>query len=334
MTTLADVARAAGVSTMTVSNVLAGRAGKVSERTAERVRAAIEETGYVPSAAARSLSVRRSRMIALVVNGDGDVMTSTHDARYVGELSRVLQARGYVSLLVTAVDLTETTCSLRTWNVDGAIFVNTMAAQIESLLDSHSIPMLFSDNYSEHPGVLTVRLDDAEGGAIAARRLIQDGHRRTLFLGPLRGSASVDDERWRGFRAEFLARGLPEPTAADFVRSTTVESGAAVAEQVLALSPRPTAVFCSADDLAAGLLQGLRARGVEVPRDISVIGYDGFDVGRVTVPELTTIAQDITAKAERSVDVLLGALGGGEIVENGPLPVRLLERASVGAAPV
>lgn len=337
MTTLADVAQEAGVSMMTVSNVLAGKTNKVSAKTAERVRAAVESTGYVPSSAARALSRRRSRIIALVVNGDGKAMTSTHDARYVGELARVLQAQGYMSMLITAVDLQKTVTSLRSWNVEGAIVINTLLTEVERLRGGHDVPMLFSDNYSAVSGTLTVHADDYTGGRLAAEHLIAKGHRQAVFLGPVREVVSVDDERWRGFKDAFEAAELPAPRAPRSIDETTVARGIEVAADVLALEPRPTAVFCSADDLAAGLLRGLTAQGVRVPEDISVIGFDGFDISQVTSPSLTTIGQDISAKAALSVDVLLKALTEGVDVAGaahpGPLPVKLIEGESVGRAP-
>lgn len=336
MTTLADVAAKAGVSMMTVSNVLAGKTKKVSAKTAERVMAAVESTGYVPSGAARALSRRRSRIVALIVNGDGDVMTSTHDARYVGELSRVLQKHGYVSMLITATDLQATVVSLRSWNVEGAIVINTLLTEVEQLRGGHDVPMLFSDNYTAVPGTLTVHADDFAGGRLAAEHLVEHGHRVAIFLGPIREVTSVDDERWRGFRAGFAEAGLPVPEATPAITETTVGAGIAAAAEVLALRPRPTAVFCSADDLAAGLLRGLTAAGVSVPQDISVIGFDGFDISQVTWPMLTTIGQDISAKAEQSVDLLLAALDQGidaaTAQHPGPVAVRIIPGESVGPA--
>ena len=261
MTTLADVAEQAGVSMMTVSNVLAGKRNKVSAKTAERVLAAVEATGYVPSSAARSLSRRRSRIVALVVNGDGDAMTSTHDARYVGELARVLQTHGYVSMLITAVDLQKTVASLRSWNVEGAIVINTLRTEAEQLRGGHDVPMLFSDNYTDVPGTLTVHADDFTGGRVAAEHLIDNGHRDAVFLGPVREITSVDDERWRGFCDAFAQAGLPAPRAPRFIVETTVSAGIDAVAKVLALESRPTAVFCSADDLAAGFLRGWRRQG-------------------------------------------------------------------------
>lgn len=332
-TTLADVARAAGVSSMTVSNVLAGRRGKVSEKTAARVWEAVDEVGYVPNRAARSLSSQSSHLIAVVI-ADVDALVNLHDARFVGALTGVLQARGYSAMLHGAADVPSTVRSIRSWSVDGAIFINTLAEQIEDVREAHHVPMLFPDNYSDAPGILTVRVDDHDGGRIAGLHLLENGHRDVLFAGPLRESVGVVDERYRGFTEVFRAAGAPQPRSIEGMIGTTIDEGLRAAEQFLRLDPRPTAVFCTSDELAVGFTHGVQSAGLRIPQDVSVIGFDGFDIGRVTVPELTSIAQDVNAKATRSVEHLLGAIEGTPI--GGPvqsLPVHLVERGSVGPPP-
>ncbi len=332
MTTLADVAEIAGVSTMTVSNVLAGRPGKVSETTAKRVWAAVEQIGYVPNGAARALSGHRSRLIAIVINVRSvDALRSPHDARFIGAITAELQEHGYCVLLQASTDLAATIRSLKTWSVDAACFVKTRAREVDSLRAASDIPMLFPDNYSSSPDVLTVRIDDYGGGRLAGDYLVSKGHRRVCFIGvKAQRKVGLMAERLHGFRDTFASAGLPRPAIAHNVSTARIDSGIAAAEQVLALRPLPTAAFCSSDELAAGLMHGLRRHGLAVPRDISVVGFDGFEISEVTTPPLTTIAQDVAAKAHRCAQLLLNALGdeSGEIT-NGVLPVRLIERKTV-----
>ena len=330
-TTLADVARAAGVSSMTVSNVVSGRRGKVSDATAARVWEAVDTVGYVPNRAARSLSSQSSHLIAVVI-GDVDALASLHDARFVGALTTLLQTRGYSVMLHGASDVPSTVRSIRSWSVDGAIFINTLAQQIEDVRAAHDVPVLFPDNYSDAPGILTVRIDDYAGGRLAGDHLIDHGHTESLFIGPVRKTLGVVDERYRGFAEAFHTKGLASPPVLDGMAGTRVEDGLKAASEFLKLTLRPTSVFCSADELAVGFTHGIQSAGLVVPQDVSVIGFDGFDIGRVTVPEITTIVQDVDAKAARSVEHLVGAIEGVPI--GGPvqsLPVHLLERGSVGA---
>ncbi|MDO5645261.1 MAG: LacI family DNA-binding transcriptional regulator [Dermabacter sp.] len=329
--TLADVASRAGVSMMTVSNVLAGKSNKVSVATAQRVREAIDETGYVVNASARSLSGNRSRIIAIAISGEGNILEGAHNSSLVGDITQELQRRNYHTMLIPARDVTETISSLRSWNVDGAIFLNTIADDIATIREQHSVPMVFSDNYADQPGILTVRTDDYEGGRLAARHLIEAGHRHAMFLGPIRHRVGVVDERLRGFREVHAEAGLPEPVAPEIISDTSLASGLRVADIIADLPALPTAIFCSADDLGVGLIRGLIARGVRVPEDVSIVGFDGFIIGEACTPPLTTIAQDVHAKAVKAVDLLVAAIDG-ELPPNAPieaLPVTLLARESV-----
>lgn len=329
MVTLADVAAVAGVSAMTVSNVISGKRKKVSEATAARVKAAIRDTGYVVNSSARALSGQRSHIIAIVVKSDPQMLRNSHDARYVGELSKSLLGRGYYGMLLPTDDFTSTPENLRTWGADGVIFINTMAHEIESLHAESDIPMLFSDNYTSEPGVLSVRNDDWGGGQMAAKYFLQKGHNNAIFIGPVRHLTGVVDERYRGFRDFFVSAGMPPPEAPSIVTDIDLDSGVTAGRHIASIAHTPTAVLCSADELAVGVIHGLVLAGLRVPEDVSVIGFDGSDIGKVSTPELTTIAQDIYKKAERSVEILLHSIESSTSLHTPPLPLSLIERKSV-----
>jgi LacI family transcriptional regulator len=350
MTTLADVAQVAGVSKMTVSNVLAGREHKVSARTTQRVLAAVEQTGYVPNSAARALSASRSRLVAIVMRTPGLETNEQHGTRFTGAFTLRLQERGYCALLHAAADVDLTMRSLRGWAVDGVCFLNTMADETDALRERHDVPMLFPDNYSESPDVLTVRIDDYDGGRQAAEHLLGLGHRELCVVGPGAGRLSVAERRYRGFADAVEAAGVGAPAGVD---GGGPDRAADIVDRVLALDPRPTAIFCPGDERAVRVMQELGRVGLRVPEDMSVIGFDGFDIGTLTTPQLTTIAQDVEAKARLSADRLLDtiegvgerrpgaghAAGDGAVAERDvpaggsradPLPVHLVVRGSTG----
>lgn len=335
--TLAEVAKHAGVSTMTVSNVLTGKTHKVSAATAHRVMEAVAATGYVVNASARSLSAKSSRIVAIVITSDSPILKGAHDAALVGRLVEGLQAHGYTAMVVASHDVRTTINSLQSWNVDGAVFLGTLARDIEAIHEHHRVPLLFSDNYLERDGILTVRTDDYGGGFLAGEYLIDKGHRdNVLFLGPMRGSIGVVDERMRGFRDAYRTHGLPEPVAPQITDDASLSSGIAIAEAVMALVPQPSAVFCSADDLAVGLIRGLTRLGVSIPGDLSIVGFDGFMIGEAVTPALTTIGQDLEAKATRIISLLINAIRTEAQPDEhvlDTLPVTLIERESVTIAP-
>lgn len=334
--TLADVAAKAGVSTMTVSNVLTGKAGKVSEKTAQRVLDAVAETGYVVNASARALSARHSSIVAIAVAGNSPILRGAHDSLMVGHVTAELQKHGYNAMLIAASDIGKTISSLKSWRVDGAIVLNTLAHELEALHERNEIPLLFVDSYIERPSLLSVRTDDYGGGRLAAEHLIKNGHRDNVaFLGPLRGHTGVVDERFRGFMDVYLENDLPKPEVPFKPLDTNARTGIELAPKLTALDPRPSAVFCSADDLAVGLMSGLSHAGVSVPRDISIIGFDGFDISLTASPALTTIGQNVERKARLAASRLLAAIDGSGVSTSSsadaPLEVALLERETVAS---
>jgi LacI family transcriptional regulator len=310
MPTIQDVAREAGVSKMTVSNVLNGHRDRVSPATIARVMEVVGRLGYVPNATARSLSARRSNIVALVFPGRdgrdaGEVvpLTNPHDSLFLSEVeSHVTRAGLY--LMVHSVNSVESTAnSLRSWNVDGAIFLGTRADEVAALHAAYEAPMVFIDNHGTSSHISNVGIEDRLGGHLAGRHLIEAGHRRIGFVGP-RCDA--------GFDAAVTA-----------------------AQQVLAAPQRPTAVFATADIIAAGLLKGFVRAGYPVPGQISIIGFDDLEVGRHVTPEITTLHQDIPGKAMAAVEVLLAQLAQWPTIrsERRVLGVTLVERESVGPPP-
>ena len=247
MPTLQDVAREAGVSKMTVSNVLNGRRDRVSPTTIARVMEVVGRLGYVPNATARSLSARRSNIVALVFPGRGGPdygnvvpLTNPHDSLFLSEVeSQVTQAGLY--LMVHSVNSVESTAnSLRSWNVDGAIFLGTRADEVAALHAAYEAPMVFIDNHGTSPRLSTVGIEDRRGGHLAGRRLVEAGHRRIGFVGPRFDEPGVVRERHAGFVQALTDAGLsllPEHV----VRCDAgFDAAVAATQRVLAAPRRPT----------------------------------------------------------------------------------------------
>lgn len=313
MATLRDVARAANVSTMTVSNVLNNRHGKVSQTTAERVQAAIEELGYVPNATARSLSSKTSDLIAIVIQTRADdppFQSSPYEAQFVGHLLQEVERCGRYVQLVQARDIESTAATMRSWKVDGAIFINTLGYEIERLQMATGIPMVFMDNYGTSSDLLTVRVPDANATQEITEYLISLGHRRLAFVGEIIPHVSVVAERLRGFKAALQNAGIESENAAIISTTTDVVGGVRAADQILALPATPTAVVTCADILAASVCTRLTEKQLRVPEDISVTGFDGLFLSTLNNPRLTVIEQDLHAKAKAAVELLFDAISG------------------------
>jgi LacI family transcriptional regulator len=323
--TLEDIAEAAGVSVMTVSTVINGKTARVSAETTER--------GYVPSASARSLAAKSSRLIGLLVPaaGEDSRAISPHTIAIFGQIERGLRKRGYHLLLRGVTDPAEIGEALRSWSLDGAVLLGFLDEEVAALrpgvLDRTPVPAI--DSYADNPLTAGVRSDDFTGARLAAAHLVGLGHRRIVFAGPAFTDVGVVHERFLGFRATLQEAGLSAEDCPVESVNTTHDDGVALGARLLEAHPGCTAVFATADILAIGIIEGLIAAGVLVPADVSVIGFDDLDISACITPRLTTIAQDIPGKAANAVDRLLALIDGGDRPADPlVLDVRLVERDS------
>jgi LacI family transcriptional regulator len=326
--TLKDIATAAGVSMMTVSNVVNGNHARVSPATVAKVRRIVDELGYVPSASARSLAARTSHLVGLLVPAaDEDSLTlSPHNTAILGQVERSLRKSGYHLLLRGVADPAEIAEALRSWSLDGAILLGFLDEEIDRLgaTELGRAPVLAIDSYAANPLTTGVRSDDFAGARLATAHLLALGHREILFAGPSFGEAGVVAERFRGYRAAFADAGVSPSDSLIATVNTTYEDGVALGKRIPRDFPTATAVFATADILAIGIMANL-----DVPARISVVGFDNLDLSAYVTPKLTTVAQDLTAKAANAVTLLLTAIRDGARPETPvTLDVHLIERES------
>ncbi|MBO3662863.1 LacI family DNA-binding transcriptional regulator [Microbacterium stercoris] len=309
--TIEEVAARAGVSRSTVSRVLGG-GERVSPAALESVRRAIAELDYVPNRAARSLASRQTLAIALVVPEDttrffGDPFF----ASIVGGVNGRLASSDYIlNLFIASGDPGDKTTNYLTGgNVDGALIVSHHASNTFLERIHRTMPVVFGGRPVPPYGddYWFVDVDNIEGGRIATRHLLNRGHRRIATItGPL--DMTVSDDRLQGFRDALAGAGLAPSHVenGDF----TIEGGAAAMVRILASGDRPDAVFVASDLMARGALGVLQARGVRVPDEIAVIGFDDSPAAIEIAPRLTTVRQPSREQGERMTEVLLARLAG------------------------
>ena len=331
MTTLKEIAQAAGVSMTTVSNVINGKLNRVSADTVERIQALISQSGYVPNQAARSLAQRESRVVAIIVQAseNENIFRNPYAAEYVGALTVELHRSGYYPLIRFSDDYRDVEADLRGWNVAGAIFSGTFSRHLQSIHSLKTVPTVLTDCYFRLPGVNHVSVDDDAAGQMAGDYLARMGHRRVALMTNNLQDSEVDQHRLAGFRTGLAAHGItlaercvfPQPIAAETIGQLT---------SLLRSPDGPTAIFCTADRIAAQLMQLLSAEGFRVPEDVSVLGFDNLPMAEITHPPLTTLAQDIDQKAHLVVDMLLRHIRQETLApERTLLGVWLVERQSV-----
>ncbi len=334
-TTLKDVADHAGVSIKTVSNVVNNHP-HISERMRSRVQASLDTLGYRPNLAARQLKHGRGGFIALAV--------PQLDSPYFSELASHLSAQatrhGYILLLdITGADKSQESLAMSGMNgrmVDGVILspLALTAGEIESR--QKNVPLVLLGERAVPHGVDHISVDSVAASHAVGEHLIGLGRRRLAAIGrePVEGTSSV---RLRGFSAAVVEAGLElPPRRVVRVRQFDREHGYAAMQRLLDLPPheRPDAVFAFNDLLAIGAMRACLERGVHIPDDVAIVGFDDVPEGRFHTPSLTTVAPDLPALAELALDRLILAIEGDS---QGPerifIPWSLQIRESTGAYP-
>jgi DNA-binding LacI/PurR family transcriptional regulator len=318
--TSVDVARRAGVSQSTVSLVFSGKgAGRVSEATQERVRQAARELGYRPNVAAQALRLGSSRAVALLVPD----VTNPFFSRVLRGAQRSAQAAGYtVALVDTGNDRRweeQSFEALRAGPVDGYLLFEVSAPEALGP-DTPAVMM-----EAEARGRPSVRFDAEAGAAAAVSHLLGLGHRRVGHLAAAFDAPTfhLREEARRRVLAEAGIDPDEQPRA---LTPIDIDSARDAAGPLL--DDKPTAVFCDDDVIAAGLYLAARERGLKVPRDLSVIGFDDMDFARVLEPPLTTVALDAEQLGASSFELLEAAMAGRRTRRRIVLPAELLVRGS------
>ena len=334
--TLKDIAREAGVSVMTVSNVINGKFSRVSEENAKRILKIIEEHNYVPNLSARSLAKSTSKIISIILRGEPEENTlrNPHHATLLGIVIQKVQDQGYYTMVNKVESHEDVLRSLRTWNVEGAILLGMFDDEIENIYSINDVPLVFIDSYSDARQLSNVGIDDDKGGQLAARYLIEKGHRKIAFVGPpLRGNGVVK-HRFDGFCSELKNNGIALNPRHHFVVKSDVQPEAIIqmGERMACLHDEITAAFVTSDQIVPYLIRGLAKNDIFVPKDFSIIGFDNSTISTLVIPQLTTIAQDIDKKAELAVEILFRQLNSPDSpAESLVLDVELVERESVAA---
>ena len=335
MVTIDDIAREAGVSSTTVSNVILGRTKRVSKETTDTINRIIRERGYVPNMSARALVSRTSRVVALINHLDpkksGNFMEDPFHNTFIGAIEQTLRESGYYLMLRTVGNSEDLLACLRNWNVDGFFMTGLFEEDdlYETLLQANKPVMLIDSYLSDYSRMANVGLQDVEGAYLATEYLIKNGHRRIAFAGPPIRTGGVVDKRLGGYKKALEAYGLPFDAALVFEREFSTHGTMQLGE-LLAKRADITALFATADIMAAGIMSGIQQSGKRVPDDFSIVGFDDINWCRMTMPMLTSIHQDANQKGEIAADHMMRLLELKPLPErNVILPVRLVERQSV-----
>jgi LacI family repressor for deo operon, udp, cdd, tsx, nupC, and nupG len=331
---IGDVARRAGVSTATVSRTLS-LPESVRPETRKKVLEAVRDLGYTPNAAARNLRAGNTMMalvvlpklansyFAEVVRGIDDELAKAGYGLVMGDLDNIEERERHMIRMASA------------GHVDGVLVMTGRMPQSGGRsLDMTGLPIVAIASRIARRGVPNVLVNESESTMAQVRHLVDLGHRRIAYLSGPQGNTN-DLERWAGFQEAVQAARLAPEHTMRIEGDYTFEAGGAAGRFILGLDPavRPTGVVAASDAMAIGLMKEIRKAGLSVPRDLSVIGFDGIEFASYCEPELTTIRQPRRALGEVAARTLLAAIEGGPVPGDVILPTELQLGGSTGPAP-
>jgi DNA-binding LacI/PurR family transcriptional regulator len=339
--TLEDVARAAGVSRATVSRVV-NRSVKVSPDAQRAVERAIEQLGYVPNLAARSLVTRRSDSIGLVVpEPTGFLYADPYFPALLRGITAECSAAGLQLVLLmpqSRADEERAEAFLAAGHLDGALLVSLHGNDpLPKRLREHGIPVVVGGRPPAGANVSYVDVDNENGARMAVEHLFAVGRRVVATIGgPLDMPAGID--RLAGYRHARLEAGFPVDHSLEVHGPFTREAGAMGMRSLLERRPDIDAVFAASDLLAAGALQEILASGRRVPDDIALVGFDDSPLAETIQPPLTSVRQPIEEMGREMTRILIGEIASStpvtrRVILGTQLVVRASSTVSVPLAP-
>ncbi|MBU1314511.1 MAG: LacI family DNA-binding transcriptional regulator [Alphaproteobacteria bacterium] len=332
-TGIRTVARLSGFSTATVSRAL-NNPQSVSEETRTRIQAVIEETGYVPHGMARALSSNRTRTIGAIIPTIDNAMF----ARGIESLQKYLSSRGYMLILSTNgydidVEL-EQARNLIGRGVDGLILRGDCHHQaLRDLLAARAVPFINVGIYNPSQPYASIGVDNEAAAHRAMMHLIEIGHRRIGVVSALQRNNDRASARIRGFKRALAENGLDLPVEWHVEVRYTLDDAREAARQILTGIHVPTAIACGNDVLAYGVMLEAERRGLNVPTDLSVVGFDDLEWSRHLRPALTTlhVPTDLTWKG--AGEYLLARLEGHRVPNHYEVDYSLVVRESTASPP-
>ncbi len=328
--TLAQVAAAAHVSASTVSRILNGTATVSADKRAA-IDAAIARLGFVPNPMARGLAGGRTLSIGVV--------TQAIDSPFYGGSLRgiedELDRAGYRPLFVSghwnAAEEARCLDMLRARRVDGIIVLTGRLSDAALRACARQLPVVVTGRALKASHLVALNFDNFAGARLAVEHLLALGHRRIAFVAGDPGHPDASERR-RGYRAALAAAGIgydPELVAPGLF---TEDSGLLAVERLLDKRQRFTAIFAANDQMALGVCLGLHRRGLQVPRDVSVVGFDDLPISRYMLPPLTTVHHPAYELGQRAAAAMLRLLRGEKPAPGVPLPQVVVRESSAAPA--
>ncbi len=333
--TIKDIAKEVGVSVSTVSNVINGKDNKVSNDTLQRIHKCIRDLNYIPNLSARSLVNNKSKLIGVIIPQTEDykqlLLENPFYSEIVSGIESKIREQGYYMIL-TGVDKDKSFNDIFVkWNLDGAIIMGIYKERFYEELKKVRIPIILVDSYINDDYFYKISIDDEMGGYLATKYLLDSGHRNIAHVTGSIKKGGVTEKRFSGYKKALKEANIFYNSEYVFEESMSYEHGFEAGKVIGKDFDDITAVFASADLIAAGVISGLKVSGKEVPIDLSVIGFDNISVSRMLIPSLTTVNQNISIRGNVIAEKIINIVEGIEenLFKEITMPLEIIERNSV-----
>jgi len=313
MATIKDIANRAGVSIATVSKVLSGDNYKISEATRAKVVAIADELHYAPNLLARNLVNSRSSIIGLLIPN----ISNPYFADVASSIIAVAESNGYQVILCTTGEQSEKEINyvkmLRSYAVAGVIAAPKfdLSNALPNMLEDFDLPYVLIDNHRENCPH-NIYVDDYLGFYTSTQHLIECGHQKIAYIGGESTFVCKYQRRYDGFAAAMNSRSLPIDSSLVCFGSYSQDTGYEYAKKMLEENRSFSAIVCGNDMIAIGAIRALQDKSVQVPDDVSIIGYDDIYLATVVQPNLTTVKQPAALIGGEAVLMLLKQINGVE----------------------
>lgn len=305
MNGIKDVAKLAGVSITTVSRVI-NNSENVSDKVRERVKRTMEELKYTPNTLAKTMRTQRSNYIGVIVSDISDPFF----AELYGIIESVLNEYGYNSILLNSrhKDADQLIQSLYHWNIEGVIICfSYIIDKWDELVSRYpkKIPFVLLQTMDTKDNYNKIYINVEDGMYKAVKYLIQQGHTRIAYL---RGDSSLPDGRYKGYLKALQDAGIEIDEKLLFECEYDMTAGQMAAASIINMERRPTGIVAVNDNVASGALKFFLKNGVNVPEDISIVGFDDNTIAKVTYPELTTVRIPIKDLGKSASKMILNSI--------------------------
>lgn len=336
MITIKDIAKQVGVSPTTVSNVIHGNTKRVSSTTLKKIEKALKENKYIPSMAARMLTMSNSNIIGVISTypklNKKNLIKEPFIGEILGALEEEIRIRGYFMMFYASEDVIDIFKLASTWNVTGLIVLGFNEKDCVNLRKQMGPPFVTIDTYFnkfKNENFVNVGLDDYNGGYLMGNYLINKGHKNILFMAD--NTDCVYENRWLGLKSAMEENGINCNKENNFYFLKEDENDRKIQyKSNIDFIKNFTALFYPSDYYAVEGINIFKELGINIPDELSIVGFDDNIFASIVRPKLTTIKQNIPQRAKEAVDLLIKISEYEDIEEKNKIfPVELIERDSV-----